>query len=190
MLGVKKKVPDISTFSLVSLRVAQYVEQLMKNAVRLAKNLTDNGYSLVTGGTENHLLLWDLRDQGLTGSKMEKVCEAVHITLNKNSVHGDTSAFSPGGVRIGTPALTSRGMTEDDMDIIGGFLDRACKIALAIQEASGKRLVDFVNGMENNKEQRKAMEELSLEVQKFASKFPIPGWSLEEQKLQEIGLDK
>ncbi|MFN4352980.1 MAG: hypothetical protein ACK4F6_19460, partial [Hylemonella sp.] len=57
---------------------------------------------LATGGTDNHLLLWDLRPQGLTGSKLEKLCELAGITLNKNAVYGDRSALSPGGVRVGT----------------------------------------------------------------------------------------
>lgn len=65
-------------------------------------------------GTVNHLVLWDLRPAGLTGSKMEKMCDAVNITLNKNAVHGDSSAFTPGGVRIGTSALTSRSLKEQD----------------------------------------------------------------------------
>ena len=64
---------------------------------------------------------------------MELICDKVHITLNKNSVLGDTSALSPGGVRIGTPAITSRGLTQEHMEIIAGFLDRAVKLALSIQ---------------------------------------------------------
>ena len=77
------------------------------------------------GGTENHLLLWDLRPHGITGSKMEKICDAVHMTLNKNSILGDRSALSPGAVRIGTPALTTRGMTEADMKTVCLLLNPA-----------------------------------------------------------------
>ena len=70
---------------------------------------TRKGYTLVTEGTDNHLILWDLRPNGLTGSKIEKLAELCNITVNKNTVPGDTSALSPGGVRIGVCALTTRG---------------------------------------------------------------------------------
>merc|ERR1712032_1379076 len=73
-----------------------------------------HAHKLASDGTDNHLVLWDLRPHGLTGSKVEKVCEAVSISLNRNSVHGDTSALTPGGVRIGSPAMTTRGCTAED----------------------------------------------------------------------------
>ena len=82
------------------------------------------GYKLVTDGTDNHLILWDLRPTGITGSKMELACDLCHITLNKNAVYGDASAMTPGGVRIGTPAMTSRGLKEADWEKIAEFLDR------------------------------------------------------------------
>jgi Serine hydroxymethyltransferase len=75
-------------------------------------------------GTDNHLLLWDLRPVGITGSKMEKLCDRIHITLNKNTVPGDRSALSPGGVRIGAPALTTRGFKQSDFVKVADFLDQ------------------------------------------------------------------
>jgi len=81
------------------------------------------GHPLITNGTENHLLLVNLRDQGLTGSKFEKMCDHLHITLNKNTIIGDKSAITPGGARIGTPAVTTRGYMEADMRQVGVFLD-------------------------------------------------------------------
>ncbi|KAH6560892.1 hypothetical protein BASA62_010213 [Batrachochytrium salamandrivorans] len=107
-----------------------YAKQVRLNAVAVAEALKGFGYKLVTEGTVNHLILWDLRPVGLTGSKMEKICDLVNITLNKNAVHGDVSAFTPGGVRIGTSALTSRSMKESDFVQIATFLHRACQIAL------------------------------------------------------------
>merc|ERR1711869_46905 len=86
----------------------------------------------------------DLRPLGLTGGKMEKVFEMMHITLNKNAVHGDVSAMTPGGGRIGAPAMTSRGLKEADFEQIGAFLHQGLQIALEIQGKSGKKLVDFV----------------------------------------------
>lgn len=79
---------------------------------------------------------------------MEKICDRVHITLNKNAVQGDRSAVSPGGVRVGTPALTTRGMKEAEFRKIAVFMDRAAKIALKIQKTSGKMLKEFVAAIE------------------------------------------
>merc|ERR1719410_3294017 len=81
-----------------------YSKQVVTNAQALAKTLMDKGHKLASDGTDNHLVLWDLRPHGLTGGKVEKVCEAASISLNRNAVHGDASALSPGGVRIGSPA--------------------------------------------------------------------------------------
>ncbi|CAI5508867.1 unnamed protein product [Closterium sp. Naga37s-1] len=105
-----------------------YMIQVKRNARALAAALARRGCRIVTGGTDNHLLLWDLRPLGLTGGRFEKVCEACSITLNKNAVFGDNSAL-PGGVRIGTPAMTTRGCKEADMDRIADFLVRAVQIA-------------------------------------------------------------
>ena len=96
---------------------------------------------MATNGTENHLMLWDLRPLGLTGSKVEKVFEAIHIPLIKDAVHGDVSAMAPGGVRIGAPAMTSRGLKEADFEKIGEFLHRCVEFALELQKTSGKKLL-------------------------------------------------
>lgn len=84
--------------------------------------MTKRGEILITGGTDCHLVMWDVRPHGLTGSKVEKVLDLMHITTNKNSVVGDKSAVSPGGIRLGTPALTTRGFKEDDMATIADYL--------------------------------------------------------------------
>lgn len=149
-----------------------YSEQVIKNAQALAKKLTSLGYAMATGGTENHLILWDLKPQGLTGSKFEKVCDAVSITLNKNCVPGDLSAITPGGVRIGTPALTTRKMVESDFEQIAEFLHEAIQIAQKIQTESGPKLKDFLALMGNNKE----IPVLQQKVHEFASTFPMPGF--------------
>jgi len=151
-----------------------YAKQVRANAQALAKFLVGKGYKLTTEGTENHLMLWDLRPLGLTGSKMEKVFEMAHITLNKNAVHGDVSAMSPGGVRIGAPAMTSRGLKEADFEKIGEFLHRGLEIALATQEKSGKKLTDFVKGLEDAETAGK-IKALRAEVEAWAGKFFMPG---------------
>lgn len=82
------------------------------------------GYTLVSGGTDNHLVLVDLKPSGVDGARAQSVLDLASITLNKNSVPGDKSAIIPGGVRIGTPALTTRGFKQDDFVKIADFLDR------------------------------------------------------------------
>lgn len=154
-----------------------YATQVIKNSQALGKKLFSYGYRLQTDGSENHLVLWDLRPLGLTGSKIEKICDLAHITLNKNAVSGDTSAMVPGGVRIGTSALTSRNMVESDMEKVGEFLHRAVEIAAVLQnEAGSKLLKDFVaKATTGEGEGRKLIEALSEDVQKFATTFPLPG---------------
>merc|ERR1712226_1474112 len=118
----------------------EYAKAVLANAKTLASTLSEKGHKLATGGTDNHLLLWDLRPHGLTGSKLEKICDLASITLNKNTVPGGVSALSPGGVRIGASAMTTRGLTTEDFKKVAGFLDRCCQIALKIQTEKGKKL--------------------------------------------------
>jgi glycine hydroxymethyltransferase len=155
-----------------------YAKQVKANAVAIGDALMKKGYKLVTDGTENHLVLWDLRPLGLTGNKVEKVCELAHITLNKNAVFGDSSALSPGGVRVGTPAMTSRGLKEKDFEQIAEFLDRAVKITLKIQKEHGKLLKDFNKGLENNKD----IADLKVDVEKFSMSFDMPGFDVNTMK--------
>merc|ERR1711953_330808 len=142
-----------------------------ENAKTLANTLKAKGHKLASDGTDNHLVLWDLRPHGLTGSKVEKVCEACSISLNRNAVHGDASALSPGGVRIGTPAMTTRGLKEDGFRKIAEFLDRALQISVQIQKEKGKKLRDFEEGMKGCKE----IEALKKDVEAFASGLGYPG---------------
>lgn len=96
-----------------------YGQQIVKNAQALAKGLTDRGFNLVSGGTDNHLMLVDLQNMDVTGKELEKRLDEVYITVNKNKVPNDPrSPFVTSGVRIGTPAVTTRGFVEADMDII------------------------------------------------------------------------
>jgi glycine hydroxymethyltransferase len=149
----------------------EYAKQVRKNAKALADALLKKGYKLQSGGTDNHLVLWDLRPQGITGNKIEKACDAASITVNKNAIAGDPNAISPGGVRLGAPALTSRGFNEEAFERIADFLDRTVKISVKIQDAVGKKLVDFVNALPANEE----LKALRAEVEEFAKHYPIPG---------------
>merc|ERR1711907_361863 len=149
----------------------EYSKAVIANSKALAEHLMGNGHKLATNGTDNHLILLDLRPHGLTGSKVEKVCELASISLNRNAVHGDQSALSPGGVRIGTPAMTMRGCTAEDFKTIAGFLSRCCDIALKIQAEKGKKLKDFEAGLGESKD----IAALKAEVEAWAVKFGYPG---------------
>ena len=83
-------------------------------------------------------MMWDLRPHGLTGSKVEKVFDKMHITTNKNSLVGDKSPINPGGIRLGTPAVTTRGMLEPEMEVIANFLMKGLEISKRIQDKVGK----------------------------------------------------
>jgi len=103
-----------------------YQQQIVKNAQALAKSLSSNGYRLTSGGTDNHLMLVDLRKSELTGKAAQETLDRAHITVNRNAVPFDTrSPFITSGIRIGTPAVTSRGMKEEEMALIGDLIARA-----------------------------------------------------------------
>ncbi|CAE8588610.1 unnamed protein product [Polarella glacialis] len=148
-----------------------YSKAVKVNANALADALKAKGHKLASDGTDNHLVLLDLRPLGLTGSKMEKICEAACISLNRNAVHGDVSALSPGGVRIGSPSMTTRGATKEDFVQIAGFLDRCVRIALKLQTTHGKKLKDFEAAVPSDPE----VMALKKEVNEWASKFGYPG---------------
>lgn len=100
-----------------------YQEQVLKNANVLAQSLMDAGFHLVSGGTDNHLMLVDLRPANITGKEMEKRLDQVNITVNKNTIPDDPqSPFVTSGIRVGTPAATSRGLREEDMKVIGQLI--------------------------------------------------------------------
>ena len=118
---------------------AEYQKQIIKNAQALSKGLMDRGVKIISGGTDNHLMLVDLRGMDVSGKELEKRLDAAHITCNKNTVPNDPrSPFVTSGVRLGTPAVTTRGLKEDDMDVIA-----EC-IALVLQNEDN---IEKVKGM-------------------------------------------
>ncbi|CAH2212641.1 serine hydroxymethyltransferase [Tepidibacter aestuarii] len=101
-----------------------YQRQIVKNCKKLADELMERGFNLVTGGTDNHLILLDLRNKNITGKEAEKILDEAHITVNKNAIPFDPeSPFVTSGIRIGTPAITTRGMKEDEMKVIADAID-------------------------------------------------------------------
>ncbi len=103
---------------------ADYARQIIANAKRLAAGLVERGFHIISGGTDNHMMLIDLRNKDITGRDAERLLGRVHITVNKNMVpFDDKSPFVTSGIRIGTPALTTRGMKETDMDLVAQLID-------------------------------------------------------------------
>jgi glycine hydroxymethyltransferase len=126
----------------------RYCAQVVANAKALAAALVDRGLHVVSGGTDNHLMLVDLRNRGLTGKVAEQALDAAGITVNKNTVPRETqSPFVTSGIRIGTPAVTTRGMREGEMRVIAGMIDEVLKAPndSAVAERVKRRVRELVS---------------------------------------------
>lgn len=152
----------------------QYQEQVMKNAKALGDSLLACGFDLVSGGTDNHLALIDLRSKGVNGNKAEIMCEQASIVLNKNTIPGDKSAMNPNGLRVGAPAMTSRGLVEEDFTRIGEFIGQAVDVAAEVQKQSGPKLVDYRRVLRESPPAK--LQALRAEVEDFASRFETIGF--------------
>merc|ERR1711939_947446 len=169
--------PHNNTIAAVAVALKEYAVQIIKNSKALATELVNYGYKLQTEGSDNHLVLWDLRPLGLSGSKVEKICDLCDLTLNKNTIKGDASAVVPGGVRIGTNALTSRSMKEPEMVKVAEFLHRVVEISLAAQKQAGSKLLkDFMAvASAADGEIPSQLKQLKHDIEAFAMQFPLPG---------------
>ncbi|XP_013888960.1 serine hydroxymethyltransferase, mitochondrial isoform X2 [Austrofundulus limnaeus] len=154
----------------------QYIAQVLLNAKAMASALLKKGYTLVSGGTDNHLVLVDLRPRGIDGARAERVLELVSITANKNTCPGDKSALTPGGLRLGTPALTSRQFKEADFEKVVDFIDEGIKIALEVKKKTGN-LATFKSFLLKDPDTAVNIAELRQQVERFARPFPMPGFS-------------
>uniref|UniRef100_A0A8C0AIN1 Serine hydroxymethyltransferase n=1 Tax=Bos mutus grunniens TaxID=30521 RepID=A0A8C0AIN1_BOSMU len=154
-----------------------YQCQVVANCRALAEALMGLGYRVVTGGSDNHLILVDLRSKGTDGGRAEKVLEACSIACNKNTCPGDKSALRPSGLRLGTPALTSRGLLEEDFQKVAHFIHRGIELTLQIQDAVGVKatLKEFMEKLAGAEEHQRAVAALRAEVESFATLFPLPG---------------
>mmetsp|Transcript_3449 Transcript_3449/g.5894 ORF Transcript_3449/g.5894 Transcript_3449/m.5894 type:complete len:502 (+) Transcript_3449:110-1615(+) len=159
-----------------------YQEQVLKNAKALANRLTELGYSLVSGGTDNHLCLVNVKkSHGVDGARVERVLEMASVATNKNTVPGDKSALIPGGIRLGTPALSSRGFDEDAFRQVADFLDRGVQVTKELMPlAKGKKLRDFKEML--NSQEHAAISSLRQDVEAFASQFPTVGFEEKSMK--------
>jgi glycine hydroxymethyltransferase len=135
----------------------RYARQIVANARALAAGLAERGYTLVSGGTDNHLILLDLTAQGIGGKPAAQALDRAGIEVNYNTVPFDARPpFDPSGVRIGTAAITTRGLTEPHMELLAGWLDRAITAAIKADE--------------------QALAAIAAQVRELLAGFPMPGW--------------
>ena len=120
----------------------EYIIHVKENAKEVGKYLMENGYKLSTNGTENHLILVNLRDNNITGSKVEYILEKICISVNKNAIIGDKSALSPGGIRIGLCAMTTRGLLKNNCKDLAQLIHEGIQLGCKLQ-TTAKKLVDF-----------------------------------------------
>ncbi|KAL3318779.1 Serine hydroxymethyltransferase, cytosolic [Cichlidogyrus casuarinus] len=150
----------------------EYQRQVVKNMQALATKLMENNLKVITNGTDVHQCLVDLKPCGLNGSKVSAILERIGIIVNKNTVPGDKSAINPSGIRIGTPAMTSRQMKEPEMIKIGNYILEAIKIAQqTVVKMEGKTLVEFVKIID--KDERIPL--LKKKIENWAQTYPLPG---------------
>lgn len=130
----------------------QYAKQVKANGQAMARSFSDRGYHIISGGTDNHLMLIDLRNKNITGKKSQETLDKAHITLNKNAVpYDDKSPFVTSGIRVGVPAITTRGMKENNMETVVDLIDRV------LTKADDEKVIEGVRG----------------EVKKLMSGFPL-----------------
>lgn len=153
----------------------QYQKQVCANAKRMGEELIKRGYHVTTGGTDNHLVLLDLRPIGLDGARCERVLELSGITCNKNTCPGDKSALKPSGLRLGAPAMTSRDLVEDDFAQVIEFIHQALLISKSAMEKADPTIAGFKKFVENDESTIKKIEALKADVENWAGQFPLPG---------------
>jgi glycine hydroxymethyltransferase len=153
--------PHMHTLTAIAVAMAEadtpefvaYAKQIIKNAKALADKLMEYGFNLVTGGTDNHLILIDLRNKNIPGKKLAKALDRARIVTNYNTIPGDPAPpMNPNGVRLGTPAITTRGM----------------------KESEAKKIAEFINKVAENVDDDSVIEEVGKDVLLLCSQFPVP----------------
>ncbi|KAI0127332.1 serine hydroxymethyltransferase [Xylariales sp. AK1849] len=159
-----------------------YQQQVVDNAKALEHKFKELGYKLVSDGTDSHMVLLDLRPQALDGARVEAVLEQINIACNKNSIPGDKSALTPCGIRIGTPAMTSRGFGTKDFERVAEYIDQSIKICKEVQGALPKeanKQKDFKAKVASGEVAK--INDLKKEISAWCLDFPLPveGWRLD-----------
>ena len=172
--------PHNNTISAVAVALNQvatqefkkYSEQVIINAKYLSKCLQEYGFDIITNGTDNHIVLVNLKSKGLTGSKFEKIAELCNVSVNKNTIATDKSALSPSGIRLGTSAMTTRGFMKSDFKFTAYILNEICDLTIKIQKsAKSLKLVDFTKEAELY---IMDIHKIKHKVEKHCKQFPLP----------------
>ncbi len=155
----------------------EYMKKVVGMAKYLGESLKSKGFEIMTGGTDTHLILVNLKNKDITGSKMEYLCELVDISLNKNCIYGDKNAMSPSGIRIGTPAMVSRGFDKNEFEQIAIFIDKLVIIGNTVQtniqlNSGSKLLEDFKKGLQDPEIMEEILK-IKKQVNELAAKFPF-----------------
>ncbi|CCD26091.2 glycine hydroxymethyltransferase SHM2 NDAI_0G03140 [Naumovozyma dairenensis CBS 421] len=151
----------------------EYQQLVVKNAKTLELEFKKLGYKLVSNGTDSHMVLVSLREQGIDGARVDYVCDKANIVLNKNSIPGDKSALVPGGIRIGAPAMTTRGMGEEDFQKIAQYIDKAVQLAKEVQQSLPKdanKLKDFKAKIDEGSD---VITNIKQEIYQWAGEYPL-----------------
>jgi glycine hydroxymethyltransferase len=166
----------------------EYQNQVVSNASAMANALSEKGYTLVSGGTDNHLVLIDVKQSmGIDGARAEAVLERAGISLNKNTVPTDTSALVPSGLRVGAPSLTSRGFVESDFEQVAEFLHRGVKLTCKIREDMGDKGKKMASFKQNLGDYSNEINELKRDVASFCETFPVVGF-VEDDMVYKDGI--
>jgi glycine hydroxymethyltransferase len=149
-----------------------YSQQVITNAKYLSTKLIDLGFDVITNGTDNHIVLVNLKNKGITGSKFEKIAEMCYVSVNKNTIATDKSALNPSGIRLGTSAMTTRGFVENDFKFVANIINDICNLITDIQlQSPSNKLVDF---MKTSQSFTKDIDVIKYKVKTYCSKFPLP----------------
>lgn len=150
----------------------EYAKQVVTNAKILSNELLKYGFDIITNGTDNHIVMINLKNKGITGSKFEKIAELCNISVNKNTIATDLSALSPSGIRLGTPAMTTRGFVEKDFIFTAEIIKRCCDIVISIQnKCNTKKLDEFVKNINQFETE---IQQVKNVVKEYCLTYPLP----------------
>jgi glycine hydroxymethyltransferase len=150
----------------------EYSKQVVKNAQYLSSKLIILGFDIITGGTDNHIVLVNLKNKSISGAKFEKIAELCNMSVNKNTIATDSSAMNPSGIRLGTSAMTTRGFKEKEIDFTANCINEITELIIKIQkEQNVIKLVEFMNKVQYYEQD---IIQLKNKIKNYCKKFPLP----------------
>ncbi|ODV86043.1 hypothetical protein CANARDRAFT_22828 [[Candida] arabinofermentans NRRL YB-2248] len=154
----------------------KYQKDVVENASLFADALKKRGFELVSDGTDTHLILINLKSKKIDGARAEAVLERANIAANKNTVPGDVSALFPSGLRVGTPAMTTRGFMGEEFEKVAEFIDLAVELTIKIKSREeGKTAAEKLANFKKLAAEDEEVKKLAEEVKNFVSQYPVPG---------------